>query len=63
MKNWFLGRFLPMWAKQTVLADNKQLALENRRLNQRLRELQAYVDGLHKGLKVRARQGGCNEHL
>ncbi len=63
MKKWFLERFLPMWAKQTVLADNRQLTLQNHRLNQRLRELQAYVDGLHRGLKSRARQGGMHEHL
>ena len=51
MKTWLLERVLPMWAKQTVLAQLKDTQRENRKLTRRLRELEAYVKGLHRGLR------------
>lgn len=56
MKKWFLEHFLPMWAKKTVFADCQRLVRDNRALAARLRELEAYVRGLEKGL--RRRKGG-----
>ena len=53
MKKWLTERFLPMWAKQTVLADNRQLREENQRLAEKLRLLEAYVRGLRRGEKKR----------
>ena len=50
MKKWFLERFLPMWAKETVLFDNRCLQRENRQLSQRIRELESYIRGLHRGM-------------
>ena len=52
MKKWFLERFLPMWAKETVLQDNRNLMVENRQLYQRLREKDAYIRGLELGLRA-----------
>lgn len=52
MKKWLLERFLPMWAKQTVMADYKAVAAENRALTIRNRELQAYIRGLESGLRA-----------
>ena len=51
MKKWFLEEFLPMWAKETVYADNRALARENRELRQENRELKAYLQGLRSGLR------------
>lgn len=56
MKKWFLERFLPMWAKETVFADNRRLWAENRALAQKNRELRAYIKGMEAGLR-RSRKG------
>lgn len=50
MKKWFLERFLPMWAKQTVLKDNRRLYKQLRQLEQENKLLQSYIDGIHRGL-------------
>lgn len=50
MKRWFYERFLPMWAKQTLLKELRLLRRENARLCRTLREQEAYIKGLHKGL-------------
>lgn len=52
MKKWLTERFLPMWAKETVLAENRQLKSENRMLKQRNRELQTYIQGMEAGLRA-----------
>ena len=52
MKKWFLERFLPMWAKQTVYTDNRQLKKDNHRLTQCIKEQDAYIKGLETGMKA-----------
>ena len=52
MKKWFLERFLPMWAKETVLRDNRALRREVRELRQKKQEMEAYIRGLEMGLKA-----------
>ena len=52
MKKWFLEQFLPMWAKETVLRDNRQLQRENRQLQQRIRLLESYTQGLEAGIRA-----------
>ena len=49
MKKWFLERFLPMWAKETVYRDYRKLLRDKRRLEQRVLLLEAYIRGLEKG--------------
>ncbi len=61
MKKWLTDKFLPMWAKETVLADNRSLQAENERLKGKNRELSAYIRGLEKGLRQNRRK--VNEHL
>ena len=53
MKKWLTEQFLPMWAKETVLRENRQLQQENARLTAKLREKEAYIRGIHKGLRKR----------
>ena len=50
MKKWFLERFLPMWAKETVLSDNRLLKRQNRKLRQENEQLLAYIRGLETGI-------------
>ena len=49
MKKWLVERFLPMWAKETVLAENRQLRRQNDLLEHRIREQECYIRGLQKG--------------
>ncbi len=57
MKKWFLEHFLPMWAKETVLRDNRALVRSLRDEKQENARLQAYIRGLERGLRSR-RNGG-----
>lgn len=58
MKQWFLERFLPLWAKETVLQENRALRQENEALRQQVRQLECYIRGLHRGSKRIIIQGG-----
>lgn len=51
MKKWLLDRFLPMWAKETVLQDNRLLRKENELLQQKVCELESYIRGIHMGMR------------
>ncbi len=52
MKKWLTDRFLPMWAKETVLSDNRQLKRQVRHLQQENERLQAYIRGLEMGIRA-----------
>ncbi len=52
MKKWLIDGFLPMWAKETVLSENRQLKRQLRLLQQENERLQAYIDGLQSGLRA-----------
>lgn len=52
MKKWLIDRYLPIWAKETVLSDNRALRRENEKLKQQLKEQEAYVQGIHNGLRA-----------
>ena len=58
MKNWLVNKFLPMWAKETVLRENRQLRQENRALQQEVDRLDAYARGLKTGLRAARRSRG-----
>lgn len=51
IKEWFLNRFLPMWAKETVLADNRRLQQELSELRNELEQKTAYINGMTAGMK------------
>ena len=57
MKKWLLNHFLPMWAKETVLWENRQLRKENHALQIKVDQLQAYIDGVRLGLRAVKRGG------
>lgn len=51
IKEWIINRFLPMWAKETVLADNRRLKREVEWLEAENDRLKAYVDGMNAGVR------------
>lgn len=57
MKKWLMEHFLPMWAKRTVFADCRRLVRENRQLDDRIRELEAYIRGLERGMRSAGKTG------
>ena len=61
MKKWLIERFLPMWAKETVLRENRRLLRENRQLRRETETLRCYIRGLHVGLRSSRRTGGTHE--
>ncbi len=52
IKNWFINRFLPMWAKETVLEDNRRLLRKVDELQQELGRKTAYTAGLRDGIRA-----------
>ena len=55
MKKWLLDRFLPMWAKETVLSDNRRLKRELRHAQQELEQMKMYIQGLETGMRCMKR--------
>lgn len=51
IKNWFYNRFLPMWAKESIFREYKELQLENEELRKKVAEQDAYIAGLSAGIK------------
>ena len=52
IKLWFYDRFLPIWVKEILLADYRQVCAENERLLKKIAEKDAYIEGLQAGLKT-----------
>lgn len=52
MKKWLIDSFLPMWAKETVLADNRRLKRRLREMAQENKEMKAYIQGLETGIRA-----------
>ena len=52
MKRWLLERFLPMWAKETLWKDHRALRRENHRLRRQILQKDAYIKGIHRGLRM-----------
>ena len=49
MKKWLVEQFLPMWAKETVLRENRLLRREIRQQQKEIDCLKAYIKGLERG--------------
>ncbi len=52
MKKWLIDGFLPMWAKETVLSENRQLKRRLRSLEKENESMRAYIQGLQNGLRA-----------
>ena len=55
IKKWFWDRFLPMWAKETLLTDNRILQREVENLRAEIEQKDAYIRGLENGIKAQRR--------
>ena len=53
MKKWLINNFLPLWAKETVLAENRTLKKRNQMLEQEMSVLKAKIYGMETALKAR----------
>ena len=51
LKNWLYSRFLPMWLKESLLADYRSALKENEALRKELAIKNAYITGLETGIK------------
>ena len=58
MKKWLINNFLPRWAKETVLAENKQLKKQNAKLKTENEVLRSYIDGVKTGAGIAVCIGG-----
>lgn len=55
MKKWLIDAFLPMWAKETVLAENRHLKRQLRGKEQELEKMRVYIHGLEMGMRAMKR--------
>lgn len=56
MKKWLTNKFLPLWAKETVLEENRTLKKRKQQLEQEIAVLKAKIYGMETVLKARCRQ-------
>lgn len=54
-KTWLIQHFLPVWAEETLMAENEKLKDEVTQLRAQLSELMAYTDGLEAGIRAQRR--------
>ncbi len=52
IKQWFFDRFLPMWAKETLLAECRRLQKECDDLQKQLAVKNAYIAGMDYGTRA-----------
>lgn len=55
IKNWIVNRFLPIVAREMLVADNERLREEVRRCHEEIGQLKSYVAGLETGIKAQRR--------
>lgn len=55
IKRWLIERILPVWAREQLLAEIRQLEEKNRQLREENIQLGMYIDGLETGIKSQRR--------
>ena len=55
IKAWFYDHFLPMWAKETLLSENRELRKQVAELEAEVQQKTAYINGLMAGIKYQRR--------
>lgn len=51
LKQWLFDRFLPVWVKETLLADYRSVLKENEELRKEVAIKNAYIAGVEAGMK------------
>ena len=54
-KSWLVECFLPAWAKDTVYQENADLRAKIKMMEANIGELEAYIDGLERGIRSQRR--------
>lgn len=54
-KEWLISKVLPVWAKEELLRENKQLQAKIQEQETHIKQLNAYIDGLEAGIKAQRR--------
>jgi hypothetical protein len=54
-KSWLINIFLPAWAKDSIYRENEALRLEVSDLRAKLREREAFIEGLERGVRAQRR--------
>lgn len=55
LKNWIINRFLPVVAREMLVAENEQLKEELRQSYEEIDRLKSYINGLETGIKAQRR--------
>lgn len=55
VKQWFYHKFLPEYARQKLLEENERLRRELARKEQRIRDQDNYLEGMHDAQRVMRR--------
>ena len=55
IKHWLYTRFLDVWLKETLLAENQALQKEVNDLRAEIARKDAYIDGLTVGIRAQRR--------
>ena len=55
LKEWFINKLLPAWAKETVLEELKKERREKEKLQQENARLEMYIRGLEAGIRGQRR--------
>lgn len=50
MKKWLIETFLPMWAKETVLSENRDLQHRLQKARQENETMRAFIRGIEHGM-------------
>ena len=54
-KSWLINIFLPAWAKDSIYRENEALRFEVSDLRAKLREREAFIEGLERGVRAQRR--------
>lgn len=59
---WLYNRFLPEWARRQLMQEHRALQLQMEQKEQTILRLEAYIQGLQEGMRLKQRilQGKCN---
>lgn len=55
IKLWLIEKILPIWAREELLKENKQLREKLQEQETHIKQLNAYIDGLETGIKAQRR--------
>lgn len=55
LREWFINRFLPAWAKETILEELKKERREKEKLQQENARLEEFIRGMELGVRAQRR--------